>query len=366
MILSAEIVLAVIMLAQLYVFLCDGLDHVKAIREFPQDAYVLGVFDYYEADEVLTKVAENPSIRQAGTVTVATCTVNGHDCRFAAYPEAILSHYHPSLRQGSWLPVPVSCQATAIPCVTSGFSGERVGDQIQVSLYGESFPATVVGILAQPTQVLYPIGSASKNLFSIDLITTQEDCILVPQDCLKPLCARIQESQEGFGNTIFLFADGDDSALASLQKYGELTDMQALTAIFRHDSREMILAGTLFAAVFLLLATTCILSNYLTESERSLRLYTCYYLLGMKWHGCVIIELTKVSVLSCFTFLLCLLAGRQGLLMLDWMTPFRRILFFVLTAVFIISLLGGIGAVSFHKLYRQDLSAALKEIHQGE
>lgn len=367
LILVIEILLSVIMFAQLYVFLLNYLDNVKATKEFPKDAYVLSLFDYYDLNYVMQKAESDPDVTEAGMVVTTTCLSNGQFYHFAAYPPAIISHYQPSLKEGEWLSENTLTADGNIPCIISGTFGERIGDKLYLSVNGYALSAEVIGVLSRPSQILYPTGSASASIFSIDMITTQDPSIIFPMDAIRPLCNQIRDMQGNVGKSIFLFTEPEcNLELSPLKEYGELTTMNSLSEVFRQKSYDMIITGAVFAVVFFLLSATCMLSNYVTQSEQNMRVYTIYYLLGMKWEKCLTIEILRVCILLLLTISLCFGAGKLGLLMLEWMTPQRRILFFLLTSVVVLMMFIGIGARYFLKLKHADLSVLLKEIHRGE
>ena len=118
--------------------------------------------------------------------------------------------------------------------------------------------------------------------------------------------------------------------------------------------------------VFLAAAATGVLGNNVMQSMRNRKLFTVYYLLGMDWKRGVWIEISRVIVLLLLTMGLCVVAGRYGLLMLDWMTPRRAVLFYGIVFLYVLVMFTAVGAGFLVKLMREDISTSLKELHQGE
>lgn len=99
---------------------------------------------------------------------------------------------------------------------------------------------------------------------------------------------------------------------------------------------------------------------------RNRKLFTVYYLLGMDWKKGVLAEIIRVVILLTVTMALCVVAGQYGLLMLDWMTPRRAVLFYGVVFLYIVCMFAAVGARFLVKLMREDISTSLKELHQGE
>ena len=118
--------------------------------------------------------------------------------------------------------------------------------------------------------------------------------------------------------------------------------------------------------VFMLLAATGILSNNIMQMMKNRKLFTIYYLLGMNWHKCVAVEICRTIFLIGFTMALSIVAGKSGLLMIQWMTPAREFLFYGVVLLYIIVMFGAVGAYFVFRLIHEDISESLKELQHGE
>ena len=102
LILLMEVLLSIIALAQAYVFVMDHRDSVRAVSELPRsNACVLHVFDYYNDDEVIRRLENEPLIAGIGQVRFGSVTWDQTACQLAVYNNALVCHYAPSLQSGS-------------------------------------------------------------------------------------------------------------------------------------------------------------------------------------------------------------------------------------------------------------------------
>jgi phosphoribosyl-ATP pyrophosphohydrolase len=173
-------------------------------------------------------------------------------------------------------------------------------------------------------------------------------------------------------SNIFVFLEPNiskeifNSLLKKFSKYGETTPMASLVFTFNKNTNEMIGAASIMFIIFVLLAVTGVLSNNVIQSLRNRRQFTVYYLLGMNWKKGAKIEICRVSILITITMMLSLLLGKSGLLMLEWMTHKRAVIFYGLVFLYIVIMFIIVGAGFLVKLIREDLSASLKDLQQGE
>ena len=298
---------------------------------------------------------------------------NNVQCNLAAYNESIISHYSPKLQSGSWLSCCPSTGGKIVPAVVSGETGLKVGDAKDIGLPdGKTCRFAVIGVLKEPTQYLFPSGSASPEYFSAESIISQKPAVIVRDtDCGGPSVFATHSYAPFITNMIvFLKSDlGDaniDILARKLSKYGEATPMQSLVSTFNKNTEQMIGGTTIMFIVFLLLAMTGVLSNNVIQSLHNRRQFTVYYFLGMDWKKCAAVESCRVGILIVICMLLTFVAGKLGLLMLAWMTPMRAFLFFGVVLLYLVIMFSAIGAGFIVKLVREDLSESLKNLQQGE
>jgi len=374
-VLVIQILLSIIMLAQVFVAIEDYRDNLRAVNELPvNNTVVLSIFDYYDTEYVTQQVLSSPQVESVGRVYMGDIVFcNNVSCNLAAYNEGIISRYSPELQSGSWLSDYSSFSGNAIPAVVSSDMKLKVGDVTDVSLSdGQTRKITVIGILKEPTQYLYPWGSASPEYFTASSVISQKPVIIVRYTDFGETSVFETPMDVPITTSIFIFLKSDaadtnmDTFRTEWNKYGEITPMQSLVSTFNTNTNTMIGGTTIMFVVFLLLAATGVLSNNVIQSLRNRRQFTVYYLLGMDWKKGAAVEVCRVGILVIFTMALSLIAGKLGLLMLEWMTPARAFLFYGLVFLYIVVMFTAVGAGFMIKLMREDLSGLLKDLQQGE
>jgi len=373
-ILVLQILLSIIMLAQLFVFVTDHLDNMRAVNELPiKNAIVLSVFDYYNEEYVIQEIQSSLQVDSVGRVYMGNLSCNNVSCNLAVYNEGIIAHYLPQLQSGSWLSDSLSVIEGAVPTVISADIGLKVGDTVDVSLSkGKTTRIIVIGILEEPTQYLFPSGGASSVIFSAKAIIAQSPVVIMRDTDFGDTSILLPPPEMPIPQSLFVFLKADtakddvDAILDPWRKYGEVTPMESLISTYNKNTSTMIGAGIIFFVVFFFLAATSVLSNNVIQSLRNRRQFTVYYLLGMNWKKGAAIEICRVVILIIITIALSLLAGKYGLLMLEWMTQKRAYLFYGVVFLYIVVMFFAVGAGFLIKLMREDISGALKDLQQGE
>ncbi|MHB8963033.1 MAG: hypothetical protein ACYC5K_07740 [Saccharofermentanales bacterium] len=374
-ILMLQILLSVIMLSQVFVAIVDYQDNLRAVNELPIiNTMVLTTFDYYDPEYVTQKILSSTQVDSVGRVYMSSFNPDDNkSCNLAFYNDAIISRYSPRLQSGSWLSDNFSVSGNTIPAVVSGDMGLKVGDKTDVRLLDEkTCQIEVVGILKKPAQYLYPSGFASPRYFTAASIISQDPVIILRCTDFDETSISEMSSYESYPISLFIFLKSGntdisiDSIRIELGKYGEISLMTSLVSTFYKKTNKMIVGTTIMFVVFLLLAVTGVLSNNVIQSLRNRRQFTVYYLLGMDWKKSVVIEACRVGILIIITLVLCLIAGKLGWLMLEWMTPKRAFLFYGIVSLYIAIMFIAVGAGFLIKLIREDLSGALKDLQRGE
>lgn len=374
-VLIVQILLSVIMLAQVFVAIEDYLDNLQAVNELPvNDTIVLSLFDYYDPEYAAQQILSSPQVDSIGRVYMNENTFcNNMPCNLAAYNESIISRYSPGLQSGSWLSDRSSAGGKTVPAVVSGEIGLKIGDTADIGLPdGKTCRIAVVGILKEPTQYFFPSGSASPEYFSAESVISQKPVILVRDTDLGGPSVFAPPSYTPVITNMFIFLKQNtddtniDTAMRKWSKYGEATPMISLVSTFNKNTEQMIGGTTIMFVVFLSLAVIGVLSNNVIQSLRNRRLFAVYYLLGMNWKKGAAAEACRVGILIIITMLLTLVIGKLGLLMLTWMTPMRAFLFYGIVFLYLVVMFTAVGTGFIIKLVRDDLSESLKDLQQGE
>lgn len=268
-VLLLQVLVSVVMLAQMYVFLFDHLDNVRAVGELPtENALVLPVFEYYTPAYAAERLEASPLVEEVAAVDTGGGSCNGTDCHIAIYGDGIVRHYTPALQSGGWLEGEAEMEDGVLPAVVSQEIGLRVGDTGTVRLNtGDTARIRVVGVLKRPTQYLYPTGSASPAYFSADFVISQEPAVL--------LRARDAAQSEAFqsassfrtSKNLFIFlrpgiTDAQyEGALEEWNRYGEITSAASLISTYTEKANTLITAGLLTFCVFTALAMTSVVGS---------------------------------------------------------------------------------------------------------
>ena len=374
LILIFEMMLSIVMLAQLFVFVMKHIDNKRAINELPiKNAFVLNTFDYYYSELIMERIKCSPVVDSIGRVYMGYAICKDAPCNLAVYNEGIIDHYSPELDNGVWLDSPSTVDDEKIRAVVSADIGLKVGDTVSVNLTKRGMSQLiVVGILKEPTQYLFPSGGASSKLFSAESIIKQSSVIIIRESEFGDAAVLLPPQEIPVPQNIFVFMKDNCSksdinvALDSWRKYGEVTPMASLILTYNKNTEELISAGAIFFAVFLFLAVTSVLSNNVIQNLNNRRQFTIYYLLGMNWKRGLTIEIDRIILLIIMTMGLTIIAGKYGLLMLEWMTIDRIVLFYGIVFIYIIFMFTIVGAGFIFKLVHEDISSMLKDLQQGE
>ena len=367
-----EVMLSVISLAQSFVFVMDYQDSMKGVSELPMDqTYVLYRFDYYSEQEVMQQLDKDPLITGIGRVRWNMASFGLTNCGLTVYNQSLIDHYKPSLKSGRWLDSDSPQEDDIMQAVVSGNLKLEVGDVIVMDLNGESLEIRVIGILAEPTQYLYPTGAASPGYFSADMIISDKTTVIIREEDLAAKNIGSISELTYVMPDLFIFtregvSESDmQEALHKWNQYGEIGSMESITSKFFSKSKDQISAGVVSFITWLCLTLTVVLVNNVIQSMRNERRFTIYYLCGMKWKKGAAIEATRIGLLILILLPLAVLAGNLGWLMIFWMET-RATLFYGLVSVYIILLFAAVSVGFLVKLTRTDVAAKLKDIRQGE
>ena len=367
-----EVMVSVISLAQSFVFVMDYWDCVKGVSELPMEqTYVLARFDYYSEQEVMQQLEKDPLITGIGRVRWSVASSSSTNYGLTVYNQPIIDHYKPALQSGRWLDSDSPQEDGIMEAVVSSDLKLKVGDTVIVDLAEESLEIRVIGILAEPTQYLYPSGTASIGYFSADRIIGRTNTLLIrEEDLAAKNIGTISKLTYEMPNLFLFTREGiSDSemqeALLKWNQYGEIGSMESVTSTFFSNSRDLINAGVVTFITWLCLTLTIVLVNNVIQSMRNERRFTIYYMCGMKWEKGAAIEATRIGLLILILLPMAVLAGKLGWLMIFWMKS-RSVLFYGLVSAYIIILFAVVSIGFLVKLTRTDVATKLKEIRQGE
>lgn len=379
--LSLQVFLSILTLAPMFVYICDNLDNRDAVNALPlQDSYIFTAFEYYNMDEVTLGITEPSPSYSMGRVQMYRTKQNGVYCNLVCYNDEIIRHYSPILQSGHWFSSDIETSDDVIPVVVSSDLGLSVGVQFQIepevlsqlqfasaqntsviSTLPWTVNAKVIGVLEDPTQYLFPSGSASPEYFSASAIISNDSVIIIQDTDLLPNRNDLLGIPET--NAFIFTTDGkalDESLLIKLGKYGEITPLHSLVSYYNTSISHMILSSVVIFLVFFFIALSGILSNNTIQSIYNKKCFAIYYMLGMTPRQGAVVEIIRVGIIFICTLLFSFFAGCAGALMLEWMKPQRIIIFIGLVMTYCVVAFLGIGFWFLHSLSRQDVSSALR------
>lgn len=363
-----QILFSVLSLSQLFVFVWDHIDSMRAVNELPiEHTITLSAFEYCPVQEAETIISSSPFVEAVGRTHLSSTCLNGINCNLAVYNDAITEHYSPALHKGSWFSTNAKSNDHVIEAIVSCDTGLHLKDVIDISMPdNEKLQIEVVGILKEPTQYFFPSGFASPNNFSAKMVISHDPVVMLKENDILNLT--------GFDDPVCLFiflrpetTEGEQEMLVNMWNiYGEITEMPSLIRTYNRNTQTMIGLGTITFIVFAMAAATGVLGNNIIQSMRNRKLFTVYYLLGMDWKRSILLEITRVVVLLVITMMLCVIMGGLGLLMLEWMNSMRMMLFYGFVFLYVLVMFIAVDIGFLVKLIREDISTSLKELHQGE
>ncbi len=373
-ILLLQVLISICMLAQVFVFIGDRYDSVRAVNELPcKDTVVLSTFDYYSPDHVNAQLLSSPYINAIGQVKSSFIHYDNTIYNLALYNQAVIENYSPRLQNGIWFSNYIKDNSPAIPAVVSADMGLKIGSEVEVSMpWKQKVRIVIIGMLKQPLQYLFPLGAASPAYFQASYIIAKEPVIILREKDFIDNAAISELNEAPTSKNLILFLQPNltdatiQKATQSWNKYGEISSMTHLISNYTAKTNISIHAGVITFVVFFMLAFTCILSNSVIQSMHNQYMFTVYYLTGMNWKNIIATELCRIGILIILMSALTMVCGQLGLLMLEWMTPLRKTIFFGIAFMYIFITFLSVDAVFLHKLMKTDISEALKELQQGE
>ena len=368
-VLVVEILISVIMLSELFLFVSDRMDNQRAAEELQNNhLYVLSEFEYYAPQEerVMEALRADEAIQSIGKVDISSCTWNGQYFQLGLYNANLIGLYAPKCASGAWLPTEGG-EYSGYPAVVSADAGLQVGDAAEILVADQySVAIEVVGVLATPTQYLFPTGMSD----NVDSIISHSPAILVNQALFPQLPPNPDTAD--VPKSLFLISDLDkEEMMAKYNRYGQIQAINDMVASYVETSNGLIRSEALLFVLFVLLAAIVIswgiaFFEYLLQVPANRVGYTIYYLVGMKWHQCVWIELTRHGILLFFIAGSIALLDKFGALQTAWMTDARRNIFYIVLLVYLVLVFFSTSAFFLWKLLHRDIIASLRNLQGGE
>lgn len=371
LILIIEMVLAIMMLDQEFVFVFKHIDNARAIKELNfKNSDIFTTYKYYEENDVNAELLQAKEVKDIGKVYSGLAITEDNQYELVAYTDSIIKEYRPLLSAGKWF-YEDNHNDLKQAVVTKG-TGYRVGDIVSVDYDESKINVMIIGILNEPNQYFLPNGGSSKDIYSIEYLISQQDAIIVQAKDLASLPRNYFSEASKIKEPILIFYNENITLNerkkfeSEYSKYGQIVNFDNAINNYTKDTFFFINLGLVFLGAFMLLAIISTLAINIIQQKHNQKRYTVYFLLGMKKSEIFILEAIRILFLETVIVLLSILLAKSGSFMLLWILPERIIAFFA--AYFIISLLIfiAVGIGFWTDLARSDISQSIKNLQQGE
>lgn len=301
---------------------------IKPGGDFNNDAVfsVDELSEYMNADKVVI-IRRNPMV------------YNGETAGTFFYDREIAERYTPALERGRW----VSPDANELEIViTDGLFGLDVGDEAEAEiLQYHQIPAQVkvrvVGVLEDTSKILYDFSRGENGDDSYRcLYRTRNDIsmpvVLASTDAMQRLYPQAYELY--IHSVFFMYDDITDEELK--QEMSTAGQMNARITLRLEDinrnSREYLKNELLkqlpVAVILLILVIISSISVSAIAARRRLRDYAKYYVLGLRWRQCALVNLyqalvigSAALVIACAGLIAVGAAGFSDMFMIIWNAP---------------------------------------------
>lgn len=364
LILIIQVFISIIALALVFSSLSNLYYNLRATQEMPggEGDYSLFTIDfhYYSTEEAAEAIEKSGDGVSVGKVYSGSTFYNKTDCNVVAYNHAIYSRYNPRLLSGTRLTAPGKEQY--IPAIATHDLGLGAGDDVSLEISGHSYQVKVIGVLDKPTQYIFPTGGAGSEYATSDMFIGNESAFIIPLEALEDL--------EPFFimSNLFIFSENGVDKLIKDEwdKYGEVNALRATKELFKKQiDTELKESGFLFL-LFAPVAFSGILSNNIIQNIHNRKTFIVYYLCGMNWKKCFLIEFLRTLIVASLTMIGIIILGILWLVAdagfsLQDILMLYGIVFAYLFFVFFLT-----GAGSLIRLMREDISQPLKDLQRGE
>lgn len=297
---------------------------IKPGGDFNKDA----VFSFDELNEYMNAdkaviIRNNPML------------YNGETASTLFYDREIAERYTPALKRGRWL----SPDADELEVViTDGMFGLDVGDEAEAEIYQyhqSPYPVKVrvVGVLEDTSKILYDFHSENGDNSYRCLYRTRNDIqmpvVLASTDAMRRLYPQAHELY--IHSVFFMYGDVTDEELKrEMSTAGQMNARITLSLdnINQHSLEYLkneLLKLLPIAIILLMLVIISSISVSAIAARRRLRDYAKYYVLGLRWRQCALVNFFQALVtgvvalaIACAGLIAVGAAGLSDMFMIIW------------------------------------------------
>lgn len=278
--------------------------------------------EYMNADKAVI-IRNNPMLYNSKTATTLF------------YDREIAERYTPALERGRWL----SPDADELEVViTDGLFGLDVGDEaeVEISQYHQSacpIKVRVVGVLEDTSKILYDFHNENGEDSYRCLYRTRNDIqmpvVLASTDAMRRL---YPQAHELYIHSVFFMYDDitDEELKREMSTAGQMNARITLSLdnINRHSLEYLkneLLKLLPVAVILLILVIISSISVSAIAARRRLRDYAKYYVLGLRWRQCALVNFFQALVtgaaalaVACAGLIAVGAAGLSDMFMIIW------------------------------------------------
>ena len=232
---------------------------------------------------------------------------NGND-RFISYDDKFISIYTPKLESGHWFDLDSQVSNIVPVVVSQNEYGLKVGDVIDLYCFDSVIKAEIIGVLAENTKI---IDTSHRTADKVDYRDFYLDYNLQREQCTVFLmCQRDLEDKQIVmqlnGNIVVTYSDNTlDEVIAASDR--SIKRMHAARSVPTEEMKNNSLKYIFSQIYDLMPIFTCILiltlvgtvSTSALSAKHQRRNYAIYYICGLKWRQCSLVNL--FSSLICIT-----------------------------------------------------------------
>ncbi len=240
--------------------------------------------------------------------------------KFISYDDKFVEMFTPELESGNWFDLDRPVQDVIPVVVSQNNYGLKVGDVITFidPLFYNEVTAEIIGVLKDNTKIIDMSSSYSENvdyryLYRNYKFESEEKTLFITMQRDVADTGLLTQLN---GNVIIKYND-DTSEETIAENYSKLGQMATLYStngsIIKEGSLDYIFSQIyilmpIFICVFILTLVGAISTSALS-AKRQLRNYAVYYICGLKWKQCTVINLFSSLICILISFALSIIAA---------------------------------------------------------
>ncbi|MCD8187470.1 MAG: hypothetical protein LUD57_02420 [Ruminococcus sp.] len=240
--------------------------------------------------------------------------------KFISYDDKFVEMFTPELESGNWFDLDRPVQDVIPVVVSQNNYGLKVGDVITFidPLFYNEVTAEIIGVLKDNTKIIDMSSSYSENvdyryLYRNYKFESEEKTLFITMQRDVADTGLLTQLN---GNVIIKYNDytSEETIAENYSKLGQMTTLYSTNgSIIKEGSLDYIFSQIynlmpIFICVFILTLVGAISTSALS-AKRQLRNYAVYYICGLKWKQCAVINLFSSLICILISFALSIIAA---------------------------------------------------------